>query len=1274
MSGQAAGVGPCAPMQAGLVYETLSRGPDVYVQQVTVFLAHPLSAAELRGAWARVIARHEILRAEFALSPGRTPGLRVRAACTIAVAEHDWRRLAGIEGRWQALIDADRAAGVALDTAPLMRAALCRVSDHETRMLWTYHHALLDGRSRVRVLHELLGTPAPPPGPAPSFGAYAAWAHARATPPEARRFWRRLLAGIETPTPPPPSLRPGGPPSWAGRRLSRRSSDRLRGLAAERGLSLGAVVGAAFAVLLGQEAGTDDLLYASTRAGRRGPPMPVEEMVGLLMLTVPVRLRLERDGPFCAVAHALATLARETRPFEHTPLVAIQRESEIPAGRPLAETMFSFEERTTGGALAALDAAWAGRRVEVIERPGYGLMLKAYGDPEIALTAHWDGVRCPAVAGRRFLDRFADLLDELAASGLERPVGLLAGLGEARRRELSGEDEPVGAAGPGALVPHRIAAIVDAHPDRIAVSHRGTRMTYGELGRRSGAIAARLAALGVGPGDRVGIAAARTPDTIAALVGVHRRGAAYVPIDPGYPSARVTLMIADAGLSALVTDRPSAARLPSSELPRLVLDDRADAPAIADHPTAGADVSHVIYTSGTSGQPNGVVIGHDALAALTGWASVAFTAADRDGVLASTSLSFDLSVFEILVTLALGGRVVLVEDLSEVVRPGFSERVAHVNTVPSLASSLLARRDLPAGVRVVTFAGELLPPELVRRVSAAPGAPRVWNLYGPSEATTYATAALCEPQADGPIPIGRPLPGTHAFVLDRGLRPVPVGVRGELFLGGAGLARGYLGRPELTAERFVANPFGSSERLYRTGDLAAWAEDGSLEFHGRRDDQLKINGVRLEPAEVRRALLADPRVGDAAVVLGRSGAGLLGYVAVRDGARVDPGELRRELASRLPAHAVPARIVVLDSLPVTANGKLDRRALPEPSAAPASPVATPPLARELARMWQELLGLDARPGPEDDFFAVGGDSLDLLSLTVMIEDRWGVRISTAAMLRASALGAMAAAIEVDRAPASEHVAPLSAGGTRTPWFCVVARHEMTLGLRRELPRVMPDRPAYSLAVLPPSSVPPTPLDVGALATVALEHLVAAAPEGPYLLGGYSLGGAVAWEMACRLRAAGREVPLVTVLDTRAPHRQRGWGEVAARHRALGRRRRLARVRGYAGMLRSPVVRAAGAVRARVAPSTWALGSEVTAADVAALVIAYRPPSYDGAVLVFHTDEAAFEVGSPGLGWERHARGPLATRRVAGEHAGIISAAHAPAVAADLRDALDLTGA
>jgi thioesterase domain-containing protein len=268
---------------------------------------------------------------------------------------------------------------------------------------------------------------------------------------------------------------------------------------------------------------------------------------------------------------------------------------------------------------------------------------------------------------------------------------------------------------------------------------------------------------------------------------------------------------------------------------------------------------------------------------------------------------------------------------------------------------------------------------------------------------------------------------------------------------------------------------------------------------------------------------------------------------------------------------------------------------------------------------------------------------------------------------------MAAAIEAGRPPGAEHVAQLSAGGTRTPWFCVVARHEMTLGLRRELPGAMPERPAYSLALLPPGFAPPAPLDVGALAAVALEQLLAVAPTGPYLLGGYSLGGAVAWEMACRLRADGREVALVAILDTRAPHRQRGWGEVAARRRALRRRGPLGRARGYAGMIRSPARRVAGAVRTRVVPRTWTLASEVTDADVAALVVAYRPPAYAGSVLVFHTDEAAFETGSAALGWQRHARGPLATRRVGGVHAGMISAAHAAAFAAALRDALDATG-
>jgi len=615
-----------------------------------------------------------------------------------------------------------------------------------------------------------------------------------------------------------------------------------------------------------------------------------------------------------------------------------------------------------------------------------------------------------------------------------------------------------------------------------------------------------------------------------------------------------------------------------------------------------------------------------------------------------------------------------VDDLGELVRSGFSERVVHVNTVPSVAAKLLAGRALPPSVRVVTFAGEVLPQDLVRRVMASPGVEQVWNLYGPSEDTTFSTAALCRDRDDAAVPIGRPIRGSQAYVLNEVREPVAVGVRGELHLGGAGLARGYLGLPELTAERFMVNPLDApSSRLYRTGDIAAWREDGQLEFHGRRDDQVKLRGFRIELEEIRRALLADARLSDAAVALrdedGR--ASLAAYVVPTGGETVHLAELRRGLADRLPSHAMPASIVVLDTLPLSPNGKLDLRALAQPTPPPRPARAASLLERELAELWRVMLGLREPPSLDTDFFRCGGDSLDALSLMIAIEDRWRVRLPASAILRAATVTEMAAAIAGERAPTSEHIVPLAVGGPKSPWFCVVAHHEYALGLRRELPGVIGDRSAYSLALLP-SGFSQAELDVEALATVGVAQLIAQQPTGPYLLGGYSLGGATAWEMACRLTAAGEEVAQLIIIDTRAPHLCRWLGDVSARARALATRDTVGRLRGCAGILRVSISRSRSWLRAQGAPPITS-ASQVPIELANSVLAAYTPPRFDGSVVVFRTDATARAAGIETLGWDRHASRPVATRWASGNHFTVLGREQARSLSFDLREVLDRTG-
>jgi amino acid adenylation domain-containing protein len=746
-------------------------------------------------------------------------------------------------------------------------------------------------------------------------------------------------------------------------------------------------------------------------------------------------------------------------------------------------------------------------------------------------------------------------------------------------------------------------------------------------------------------------------------------------------------MLADSGARIVVTDRESAERLPAGEGVELVFADaELPFPANSDLPShAPSDLSHVIYTSGSTGRPKGVLIEHGSVGALARWARETFTERERDGVLASTSLSFDLSVFELLVTLALGGRVVLVRDLLELAEPGFDTSGALLNTVPSALSALLKQGGLPMSITTVALAGEPLPQALVDRLYEQPSVRAVWNLYGPSEDTTYSTGALCQPGQSGPPPIGRPLPGTQAYVLDPSRRSCPVGVPGELYLGGVGLARGYLDRPELTGERFVGNPFpeAPSRRLYRTGDRVVWRSDGQLEYRGRLDDQVKLRGFRIEPGEVRETLLEDGRVADAAVVVRGEGdrRRLVAYAVPRHGEAFDQQDLRRRLAQRLPPYMIPGAVVALDRLPVTRNGKLDTTALPAPEVKVARGASTTPTEEILAELWTELLALETPPGPEDDFFALGGDSLLSLQLLAAIEQRLGHRPPVASLYRSTTLGALAS--EIDRGKGeldTGTVVPVRPSGSRPPWFCVFTDVRGALAVRSVVPALLPDQPVFALTAIDPRDPTWRKSTITEIAAARVAALSKHVPEGPIRLGGHSLGGLVAFEMACQFQAAGREVEILTLLDTSSPQGGSMRDRLAFRRNQPRAARRwspdarpLGPLKWYGDFLieewrilgwRLSNARSYRAAREamrdpRGFSDPWdRLGAR-------RLQLTMKPRRYNGRLVVIRTQSTITPFRGPDLGWSRHATRPVEMVDVPGDHVTMLSQANSADLAAAL---------
>ncbi|WP_327071270.1 non-ribosomal peptide synthase/polyketide synthase [Kitasatospora sp. NBC_01302] len=997
---------PLTPMQAGMLFHSLlDPHGRTYVNQVQLVLNGVTDPRALAEAWQRTADANPILRTELAWQESAEPVQIVRPRATVAVTHHDWSGQPGedAERATARLLAEDRESGIDLGTAPLMRLALIRLSPTRVRLVWTFHHVLLDGWSAAQVFDEVceryaaLTTGGRPqlPERAP-FADYLRWLALQDTA-AAERYWRESLAGFLAPTELPRDRRPAEAhraSSSSSVRVTLESglSARLREQAQQAGLTVNTVVQGAWALLLSRYGGGEDVVFGTIVSGRPAELAGVTSMVGLFINTQPTRVRIAAERPLLDWLRELQAAQSEARRHDFVSLAQLQSWSEVPGGTSLFDSIVVFENypfdedavaRHGLSVESERDVEPTSYPLSVVVAPGEALTVNLDYDPAAFDAATVEGIGAS----------LRTLLAAMAA-GLTGPLAELPLLEPEQGRALLRRFGGTVTEAPHATLPEAFARQAARTPEAVAVRCGDQALTYREVAERANRLARLLIAAGAGPERFVALALPRTADLVVALLAVLGSGAGYLPVDPGYPAERIAFLFEDVRPDAVITSTAGAERLPQATFTRIVLDDPACAAQLAaasgaalgdDERRAALRPEHpayVIHTSGSTGRPKGVVVAHASVLALTDWAAAEFAGRGLAHVVAATSLNFDVSVFEIFAPLLSGGCVEIVRDLLALAERPEPWRAGLLSAVPSALGRLLAEDALQLTAETVVLAGEGLPARTVRQVRAAVPGCRVLNIYGPTEATVYATAFTCDPaDPDRDPPIGRPVGGARAYVLDERLRPVPVGAPGELFLAGTGVARGYLRRPGLTAQRFVADPFGApGERMYRTGDLVRWSAEGDLVYVGRSDDQVKVRGFRIELGEVEAALARHPRVAAAAarVVEHEGHRRLVGYAVARDGELPDAAGWRAFLGRTLPEHLVPAVVVPLARLPLGATGKLDRRALPEPRwAAPAGGGERAPRTgaeQTLAAIWSEVLGVP-EVHADDNYFALGGDSI-----------------------------------------------------------------------------------------------------------------------------------------------------------------------------------------------------------------------------------------------------------------------------------------------------------
>ncbi|MQY03032.1 non-ribosomal peptide synthetase [Actinomadura macrotermitis] len=1272
-----------------------AEGAAVYNMPMALRLTGELDPGALREALADVADRHETLRTVFPEADG-APRLRILSG---KEGHPELVVVPASEETLPRLLSAEASHPFDLAAEPPLRVRLFALAEDEHVLSLVVHHIAADGWSMGVLTRDLSAAytarcegRAPGWAPLPvQYADYTLWQRAvlgNEDDPdsligEQLAHWRKALEGLpaelalpaDRPRPPVASHRGGTVPV----RIAADTHVRLAELARREKTTLFMVVQAGVALLLSRLGAGEDIPLGTPVAGRGDAAL--DDLVGFFVNTLVLRTDLSGDPTFTELLARvretdLAAYAHQDIPFER--LVEELHPERSLARHPLFQVMLTFQNthqetawdlpgltvgraRAGGGATAKFDLSFTlGERFEDGAPAGLGGVLDYAADL-------FDRETALALAERLVL-----LLDAVAGDpGLRAshaPV-LLPGEHEKAIRTWNDTAVPVADRTMTDLFADRAAA----HPGDVAVEHEGAVTTYAELDAAANRLARTLAGHGARPGRTVAVALPRSTELVVALLAVLKTGAAYLPVDPGYPAARVEYLLADAAPAVVVST--AAAGLPGDPAGRILLDDHETATALAAQPPtppatgpAPGDPAYVIYTSGSTGTPKGVLIPHRNVVALLETAAAAYDLGREDVWTLFHSCAFDFSVWEIWGALLLGGRLVVVPHHVSRSPGEFADLLARTGTTvlsqtPSAFHQLMgADQERPGrdyALRYVFFGGEALEPARLRPWYAAhpDDAPVLVNMYGITETTVHVTHLRLDQAAaaagTGSV-IGGPLPNTRTYVLDSALRPVPPGVVGELYVAGAGLARGYLNRAALTAGRFVACPFGApGERMYRTGDLARWTAGGGLVFAGRADDQVKIRGFRIEPGEIEAVLTAHPAVAGAAVAVREDRPGrrtLVAYAVPRAGC--DPAALRAHAAERLPDHMVPAVVVLLPELPLTGNGKLDRAALPAPDFDALSTGRDPRTPREelLCGLFAEVLGLE-RVGADDGFFDLGGDSLLAMRLAARIRAETGAGLNVRALFAAPTPAALATALD---APAGrddfEVLLPIRTGGGRPPLFCVHPVEGIAwryTGLAEHLA----DRPVYGLQARGLARPEPLPRSVGEMAADYFAKMRAVQPHGPYHLLGWSLGGVIAHALATHIREQGEQVGLLAILDGYPAFAAPGAGAAAApRTRDTTDRRLDTMIEEVVGLVRGARPDADGEVL---------LGLRSTLRNTTKAGARHTPAVYDGDVLLVVAlldRPPALPAPDAPAAWRPYATGEIAVHELRRTHRELVEPA------------------
>ncbi|MEG4054805.1 amino acid adenylation domain-containing protein [Microcoleus sp. Pol7_B2] len=1047
---------PLSPMQQGMLFHTIySPNSGVYFEQLTCTLRKLANAQAFKQAWQQVTDRHPILRTSFVWEGLKEPVQVVSRQVQLPWEECDWQEIAPAaqQQHLETFLKSDRDRGFDMRQPPLMRMTLIKLAKDTYYFIWSHHHLLLDGWSNPTILTEVFdfyqaelnGEQLSLPRPRP-YRDYIVWIQQQNLS-EAESFWRQRLQGFTAPTPLPIERDFGSAAGEESDReqqilLSVATTAALRSLARLQQLTLNTLVQGAWGLLLSRYSGEEDVIFGTVVSGRPPDLAGVESMVGLFVNTQPARVKIRPKDSLLSWLKQLQDRQIEARQYEYSPLVEVQRWSEVPRRLPLFDTLVVFENYPLESSLQKRVQNLEIESVLSFEKTNYALTLMVVPGEELALKIGYSSNRFEDAAIARMLGHLQTLLEGMSANP-ERQLSELPLLSAAERQQLLVQWNDTQADYPkNASIHELFAAQTERTPDAVAAICENEQLTYRELNAKANQIAHYLQSIGVKPEVLVGICLERSLEMLVAILGILKVGAAYVPLDPAYPQERRSFMLADAKVPVLLTQKNLLETLPEHSAKVVCIDaewqeisrqsDRNPAVKVE-----AENLAYVLYTSGSTGTPKGVLGTHRGTVNRCFWNPYPFI--EQDICCQKTSLNFVDSVWEIFAPLLHGLPTVIipdraVKDINQFLQTLSKQNVTRLVLVPSLLRAILDSfpdldRRLPQ-LKYWICSGETLPMELCQQFREQMPQRVLINLYGSSEVAadvTWYDATHCVEK----VPIGRPMANTQIYLLDRNLQPVPIGIPGEIYVGGDGLAQGYLNRPDLTSEKFISNPFGQEKLdflgnshqkvLFKTGDIGCYLPDGNIEFLGRGDCQVKIRGFRIELGEIEAALSQHSSVSTAAVLLQENEPGsqrLVAYLVPNSGFRNQHPELISELRSflkhKLPDYMVPSAFVLLDALPLTPNGKIDRLALSQRCDYVSDETAftdpQTPTEEKIAEIWTALLGLE-KVGTNQNFFDLGGHSLMATQLISRVRSCFGVELAMCDFFAAPTIENLAELIE-----------------------------------------------------------------------------------------------------------------------------------------------------------------------------------------------------------------------------------------------------------------------